>query len=76
MYLLPSSLTAAMLGEMRVLAHRGGRVRTEVFLSILSSCGVNAAQNIPLCERLRLSQANDDGGHDSKKQESRVVGSA
>jgi hypothetical protein len=32
---LASSLAAALLGEMRVLARRGGRVRTEAVLSIL-----------------------------------------
>jgi hypothetical protein len=30
-----SSLAPALGGEMRVLAHRGGRVRTNVFLNIL-----------------------------------------
>jgi hypothetical protein len=35
MYPLASSLVAALGGEMRVLARRGGRVRTKVFLNIL-----------------------------------------
>ena len=35
MYLLTSSLAAALVGEMRVLARWDGRVRTTVFLNIL-----------------------------------------
>lgn len=32
---------------MRVLPRRGGRVRTEAFLSILQHCGVPAVRNTP-----------------------------
>ena len=50
MYLLTSSLAAALLGEMRVLARWGGRVRTVAFLSILSATPI---QSVP-SERLRV----------------------
>ena len=35
MYLLASSFAAALLGEKRVLARWGGRVRVKAFLNIL-----------------------------------------
>ena len=35
MYLLASSLVAALFGERRVLARGGGRVRTKAYLNIL-----------------------------------------